>query len=200
MKIWLLRHGEKGKYTGDVAKIPLTEKGVRQADLLGKRLACENIDIIYSSTMTRAMQTADGINKYLNVRIEYRDGLKETDLGDFDRMGWDYLLANYAAFSRELESSDWDMPYPNGENGADVWKRAAPVIDEIISSGYENAAVTAHAGTIGIIICGAIGIPMSKRQRFVKELEHCGISRLTYRDGRFYLSMFNDFTHLGTEV
>jgi len=106
MKIWLLRHGEKEQYIGDVAQIKLTEKGRLQADLLGKRLQNERIDIIYSSTMTRAKQTADEINKYLNVRIEYRDALKEIDLGDFDRNGWDYFINNYDNFRKELAFSD----------------------------------------------------------------------------------------------
>ena len=98
MKLWLIRHGEKEPYIGDVDKIKLTEKGHRQADLLGKRLKDQNIEIMFSSTMCRAMQTAEEINKYVNVNIEYRDELKEMDFGDFDRNGLEYYKANFSIF------------------------------------------------------------------------------------------------------
>ena len=32
MNLWLIRHGKKDQYIGDVSKIKLTEKGHRQAD------------------------------------------------------------------------------------------------------------------------------------------------------------------------
>ena len=200
LNLWLIRHGEKGKYVGDVNKIKLTEKGHRQADLLGKRLADEDIEIIYSSTMCRAMQTADEINKYVNVNIEYRDGLKEIDAGDFDRKGWEYLIANFSNFTNELKRYETDTPFPNGECGADVWLRASIVLDEIIGLGMENVAITTHGNAICSIVCGALGLPQGKRWLFGYPPEHCSITRLNYTDNRYYLEMFNDYTHLGSEL
>ena len=69
MRLWLIRHGEKGQYIGDVDKIKLTEKGCKQADLLVKRLKNENIEIIYSSTMYRAKQTTTLTKQELSVKL-----------------------------------------------------------------------------------------------------------------------------------
>ena len=200
MRLWLIRHGEKEQYIGDVSKIKLTNKGHRQADLLGKRLKDENIECIFSSTMCRARQTAEEINKYLNVSIEYRDELKEMDFGDFDRNGWEYLSANWSNYMNELRKHEIDTPFPNGECGADVWLRASKVLDEIIKLDLKNVAITTHVGVIKSIICGALGLPQGKRNLFGHPLEHCSITRLSYTDNRYLLDTLNDYTHLGSEL
>ena len=200
MKIWLIRHGEKDKYIGDVSKVKLTEKGHRQADLLGRRLRDEQIDIIFSSTMDRASQTADEINKHLNVTIEYRDELKEIDLGDFDRNGWEYFSTNYSSFRDNLIKQECDMPYPNGECGADVWFRTSRVLDEIIRLRLKNIVITTHGGVIGSVICGVLGLPQGKRWVIGYPLEHCSITRLKYANNQFSMQILNDYTHLGSEL
>lgn len=200
MKIWLIRHGEKGSNTGNIANIELTEKGRRQADLAGKRLMNESVDIIFSSTMTRARQTSDEINKYLNVKVEYRDELKEIDMGEFDRHDREYVLNKYPNFKSEFERHETDMPYPNGECGGDVWLRAGKVFDEILVSGFKNVAVIAHAGTIRAIICGTLGLQQEKRFGFGNPPEHCSITLLNYVNGFYYLHIFNDYSHLGLEL
>ena len=199
MNLYLIRHGEKVEHTvhDDVASITLTDKGHRQADLCGQRLLQRDIRMIYASTMTRAMQTADEINKYLHVHIEARDALKEIDMGECATRGWDYVHATYPHFQGDFQKHETDVSYPQGECGADVWNRAKHVIDEIIQLGLENVAVVAHGGTIRSIICGSLGLPQEKRFFLGMPPEHCSISILKYQDERFYLHTFNDYTHLG---
>lgn len=52
-----------------------------------------------------------------------------------------------------------DIAYPDGENGADVWKRCKQGIDDIISHKYERTAIVCHGGTIRSVICGLPDIP-----------------------------------------
>jgi broad specificity phosphatase PhoE len=200
VRLWLIRHGEREQYAGDVSKIQLTEKGHRQADLLGKRLKDENIEIIYSSTMCRARQTAADIDKYLNVKIKYRDELKEIDLGDFDRNGWEYFCANFSNFKNELIKNETDIPFPNGECGTDAWLRASKVLNEIVHLNLKNIVISTHGGLIKSIICGVLGLPQGKRNLFGYPLEHCSITRLIYDTNRYFLDIFNDYTHLGSEL
>ena len=199
-RLWLIRHGEKEQYIGDACRIKLTEKGHRQADLLGKRLKDKNIEIIYSSTMCRARQTAKVINKYINANIEYRDELKEMDFGDFDRNGWEYYCANFSNYLNELKNHEIDIPFPNGECGTDVWLRSNKILNEIVQLGLKNIAIITHAGTIKSIICGALGLPLGKRNLFGHPLEHCSITRLSYANNRYLLDTFNDYVHLGSEL
>lgn len=73
MKISIIRHAEP-----DYKNNTLTEKGFREADLLGKYLKDEKIDAIYCSPLPRAKYTADAIVKYNKTKTyEVFEYLKE---------------------------------------------------------------------------------------------------------------------------
>ena len=73
MKITIIRHAEP-----DYKNNTLTEKGFKEADILGKYLKDEKIDYIYSSPLPRAKFTADAIVKYNNTKTyEVFDFLRE---------------------------------------------------------------------------------------------------------------------------
>jgi len=69
----------------------LTEKGHIQAQKVAKRLKDEKIDVIYSSSLKRTMQTADYISKIKNLPIIRTDKLKEINGGDWENVSFDEL-------------------------------------------------------------------------------------------------------------
>jgi broad specificity phosphatase PhoE len=80
MKIFFVRHGlsetnMSKTYSADTTKVPLTKHGVTQAEITGKILADYGVfDLIICSPYLRTIQTADIINKELNVKkILYND-------------------------------------------------------------------------------------------------------------------------------
>jgi broad specificity phosphatase PhoE len=66
MYLYIIRHGETyGNLTGDgFTETDLTDKGLKQAFLLGERFKDEKIDAIYTSTLIRAVRTGGEIYKY----------------------------------------------------------------------------------------------------------------------------------------
>jgi phosphoserine phosphatase len=80
MIIYFIRHGESEgnkENTHQHTNTPLSDGGIKQAESLAERLKDVHFDLIYSSTSTRAVQTAELINKKLNVKIEPWDDLIE---------------------------------------------------------------------------------------------------------------------------
>ena len=69
---YLIRHGETAfnkelRYQG-LQDIPLNATGKKQAALLGKKFKkMSKFDFIFSSTLSRAIETAEIINKFLNL-------------------------------------------------------------------------------------------------------------------------------------
>ncbi|MGE5630196.1 MAG: histidine phosphatase family protein [Caulobacteraceae bacterium] len=145
MNIYLLRHGQTnlnryGKYQGSVDK-DINDLGIRQAELLGRRIKEYNIEAIYSSDLKRVIQTSEIINKYINTGIVVREELREIDMGEWDTLSLEERYINHKNYANEWAKHTENLPYPKGECGADVYKRASIVIDEILGKGYNKVAV-----------------------------------------------------------
>ena len=74
MRILIIRHGDP-----DYEHDSLTEKGLREANLLKKRLCCEKIDAFYCSPLGRARKTAEPTLKAFGKEAVICDWLREFD-------------------------------------------------------------------------------------------------------------------------
>lgn len=88
MKIYITRHGQTewnalGKLQGR-KDIELNEVGRKQAEMTRDKLKNEKVDLIISSSLKRAKQTAEIINKEFNVDILEDERLVERGYGDFE--------------------------------------------------------------------------------------------------------------------
>ncbi|MBI3572758.1 MAG: histidine phosphatase family protein [Candidatus Kerfeldbacteria bacterium] len=88
MKLILVRHGEtdrnKDKHHVHHGPISLNSTGEKQAEATAQRLKLEHIDVIYSSHMPRAVETAEVIARF-HPQAEriIDDNLRERDGGIF---------------------------------------------------------------------------------------------------------------------
>lgn len=82
---YFIRHGQtdmnKYRIVTEDLDVPINEEGIIQARAAALLLKDRGIKVIVSSTMKRAKQTAEIINKELNVPIIYNDGLVEGNWG-----------------------------------------------------------------------------------------------------------------------
>lgn len=95
MKILLVRHGESMANSKKISQgnrdewedTPLSENGKEQAKKVAKRLREEKIDLIISSDLKRARETAKEINKFHRVEVKLdprlRDMLNNENIEDF---------------------------------------------------------------------------------------------------------------------
>ncbi len=130
MKIILTRHGES---EGNVKRIlagvndPLTAKGKEQAERLSGRLNDEGIDVIFSSPLTRAKQTAQIIAKnHPKAEFIVVDELKEMNLGSYANKSFDEV--------------DWDLMPDDVENKASLYGRAKVIVEKVLEK-YPGSTV-----------------------------------------------------------
>ena len=88
MQILLTRHGQTEwnvlkKVQGKV-DIELNATGIKQAEETALKLKNTAIDIIISSPLKRARQTAEIINKETNLPIIIDERISERDFGEFE--------------------------------------------------------------------------------------------------------------------
>ena len=197
MKLYLIRHGRQCSKLCNV-DVDLSEEGYRQASLLGERLFHENIQVVYSSNLLRAVETAQAANLYWNVEHIIRPELREISFGHMEGMEDRDIAVKYRDFKAQQALMEEDLPYPGGECAADVIRRAGPVLERLAESGHERIAVVTHGGVIRTMAAWYLGMPLEKWRLLGKDLENTSITQLKWDRGhrRFTLERFNDYAHL----
>jgi len=199
MQIYLIRHGEsynpKPEFISKEKNImdpPLTSNGIKQAYKMVEKLKYIEFDIIYTSDLIRAVETTHILNKSKRSKIIITKNFREINMGEIFLKSWNEFPEIYSKWLLHEE----DIPYPNGENGYNVWTRCKKELDEIIKRNYKRIAIVCHGGTIRSIICGALNIPQQNRFYLGIPLQNCSISILVYELEKYYLDLFNDYSHL----
>lgn len=149
MKLYVARHGETewnalNKVCGRT-DLPLTEKGIQQAEKLAERTENLGIDIIIASPMLRARQTAEPAAMRLGIEIRTDDRLIEQNYGIFE--GVDRLDPGFLANKRQFA-----FRYPGGESMMDVAYRVYSLIKELKGK-YPDKTVllVCHGGVCRLI-------------------------------------------------
>ena len=89
MKIYFARHGQTSMNVADeicgVTNCELTEKGLKQAEMLAEKCAeVGDIDIILCSPLKRARDTALAVSRKIGAKVEIAEGLTEWNYGSFE--------------------------------------------------------------------------------------------------------------------
>ena len=185
--ICLVRHGETdwnvlGKLQGRT-DIPLNESGILQAEECSEFLKSLQWDVIITSPLKRAKQTAEIINKNLNLSlIEMKDFL-ERDYGKAEGM---LLEERIAAFPKKS--------YPVQEDRLTLNNRVMLGIQEIHQRyAGSNILLVAHGAVINAILAdlskGKVGSEKT-------ELKNACISNIHYHQDRWRIKDFNQISHL----
>ncbi|WP_054870644.1 alpha-ribazole phosphatase [Caloranaerobacter sp. TR13] len=184
MRLILIRHGETQAnveriYSG-WTDFPLTEKGKQQINSILDILSKANIDILYSSPLSRALVTAEIISKHIGKKIYVSEKLKEMNFGIFE--GKSYIEISE---THHLEWERWindNIKYriPNGESLTDMYNRVTQFIDGLKDKTGTFLLVT-HAGVIRIVITYLLNLNIDKMWHF-KILPGCLVEILYEND------------------
>ena len=149
MKLYAARHGQtqynaQEKVCG-VTDLPLTETGLAQAAALAHSLKDRDIDIIISSPMLRAQQTAQAVAQLTGATIITDSRIREQNYGIFE--GANRKDSGFLAAKRQFA-----YRYPNGESMFQVAARVYSLIDEIKEKySGKNVLLVCHGGVCRVI-------------------------------------------------
>lgn len=132
LTVFLVRHGQsewnlEGRLQGQTSNIPLTALGREQAHHTAVQLANSGAQIVVSSDLLRAAETARIIAQNLSIPLRLESDLREQSLGIFEGR-----LA--ADAHRETNDTDWSNPKwrpAGGESLADVYVRLVRLFRKI---------------------------------------------------------------------
>ena len=157
-KLLFIRHGETDlnkqyKTIGQAFDVPLNNKGVGQAEGVMDKLS-KDIDLFFASRQKRARQTAEIINKKLNLDIEFRNELKERDYGSLSGHTWEEMAQMSSIDNiHELDKTlQYDYRTFGGESIEDVKFRFLGLVSELKEEYPDKKIlVVTHGGLMKIM-------------------------------------------------
>lgn len=178
MNLYLIRHGQTDWNIQEIVQgridNPLNEVGRNQAVAAGKKLKELNVkfDIIYSSPLARAKESAEIINSILYIN-DYRvePDFTEREFGELEGMDCSDM--------RKLVASIKEKP-KGYETDEEIIKRVRTKVDEIVNEG-ENIIIVCHSHTIKSLLISIDPI----NYNFMSKLDNTNIVKINYINGKY---------------
>jgi broad specificity phosphatase PhoE len=200
-QITFLRHGEsvgnaESRWQGQ-SDFPLTERGRAQASALAKRWKKEGMqfDLVISSPLERAKETAEVIASALNLRIEFDPLWLERDNGEFSGLTAHEVRQNFS-------HPDFTTPYdPVGTDGEGDWElflRAGQALHELLKREPARYLIVSHGGLLNQVMHAVVGIvPQANNSGTRFRFENTAFAQLAYfpHQHRWAIDKLNDHTH-----
>ncbi|MEO3885565.1 bifunctional RNase H/acid phosphatase [Nonomuraea sp. B5E05] len=197
----LLRHGEtemslERRFSGR-GDAELTPNGLAQASAAADRLSREpyRLDVIVTSPLKRARQTAEVVAQRTGRDVEVDEDLREADFGAWEGHTFTEVQRRWPA---ELAAwlADPTVAPPGGESFATAALRVQAAGERLIER-YEGKTVLAvsHVTPIKMLLRLALMAPLESLYRMHLDLACLSLIDY-YADGPAVVKSFNDISHL----
>ncbi|MBK9529813.1 MAG: histidine phosphatase family protein [Acidobacteria bacterium] len=201
--LYLIRHGQsagnaEGRFGGH-GPTPLSDLGVKQAERTAKALAKEGINVIYSSDLIRAVQTAEPLAKLLDVPINTSEAFRERNVGVLQGLTFDESRQNYPQDYYALINRNINHVITDGESYRQLLRRITGELRIILRTHQrEKVAIFSHTGAIcylTLFLLGAIHRGTKTTPWIITS--NCGINHFEFRGPRnVRVLALNDTRHL----
>jgi broad specificity phosphatase PhoE len=180
---WLMRHGQSGGNVKGVpqgrADHPLTDLGRLQAREAGAWLRGQGIELVLSSPLSRARETAEIVAEASGAEGPVAvEELTEIDTGVFTDLPWTDIPVRLANEYRRFQLKGWEG-VEGAERAAGLSARAAAawaVLCRYYEEGRRNVLAVSHAGFLQWLIRLTFG--HETWMPLFGSAGNCGVSRL----------------------
>jgi 2,3-bisphosphoglycerate-dependent phosphoglycerate mutase len=187
--IGLIRHGITewnclGKAQG-ISDIPLNELGREQALSVGQRLLQEgNWDLIVSSDLRRAVETASIIGSLLNIPLTYDKKIREIDCGQIEGTTEEERIMKWGTNWRKLNLGM--------EKFEDVSNRGVEFVEELASTyNGKQVLIVSHGALIGLTLQKLL--PQVFQKTYI---DNTSVTILNNCNGEWNCSLYNCTKHI----
>jgi len=199
-RIYFVRHGAtqltaENRFSGAVG-VDLSDEGRAQVARLAARLAGEDIAAVHSSSMSRAVETAQILARPLRLVPVEDDALREISHGRWEGLTRQQVEEQFPAEYAAWEADPFTFAPVGGESGITVLARALPAVRRIVSEHAEKTTVVvSHKATLRLLLSSLLGIdPRGYRDR-LDQSPAC-LNVVDFKDPvRARLMLFNDVSH-----
>ncbi len=199
LEVDLVRHGESlynrlGKVQGHTNS-PLTDLGREQARRVAEALKGRGVEVIYTSDLARALETARIIGEVVGLEPVVLEGFREIALGQWEgrpieeirKEDWENLELWY---SRPMEAK-----IPGAESLKAFKGRVLATFQRVMGEHPQGRiALVSHGGVLSVIISHVLGLDLNNLWHF--RLNNASLSRVVYGYLVPKLVLLNDTCHM----
>lgn len=162
--IYIVRHGETDWNIQELMQghtdVPLNKTGKEQAKRIASHLKDIHLDIIYSSPLSRAYETAQTINTHHKKKIITDASLRERQFGELEGKTYDEVMQFHPAL---VFNETWNYPGyrpPGGESVNDIIKRVSTFTRKVLKKNPDKSIlIVSHGVALRILIGSLLGTP-----------------------------------------
>ena len=187
MLIYFVRHGQTdwnlaGRLQGQT-DIPLNDTGRSQAEEARQRLSGVQFDAVYSSPLSRAVETAMLVSGWPADKVRTDERIKEIAFGDWEGQAPRTLGEDFAPFFADPAHF---VPAPGGESLPDLMARVSD-FTAYVKQAHRGQTVLAvsHGAALHALLTAELGLDM--KDYWSVGLGNCAAAKLELEGERFVL-------------
>jgi len=198
-RIVLVRHGQtewnrEERFRGQV-DVPLNEVGRAQAQAVARRLQDVTLAAVYSSPLSRALETARPTAQAHGLAVQPEPGLLDINYGEWGGLSPEEARARDPELLACWLNDPGRAIFPGGEGLADVQARAMAAIERMVQQHQGQTVVAVgHVVVNRALLLGVLGAPLARFWDMGQD--NGAINVLEWRHGRLMLVLLNDTCHL----
>ncbi len=203
-RIIAIRHGETAwnvdtRIQGQL-DIPLNETGRWQAQRLARALAArEAVDMVYTSDLLRAWETARAVSESTGAPVVTDEGLRERGFGVFQGKTFAEIEAVLPEESLRWRKRDPFWAPEGGESLTAMRRRVVETLHTLASRHTgEQIVMVAHGGVLDLLYRAATGQALQAPRTW--QLGNTAINRLLWTPEGLSLVGWSDTAHLDDET
>jgi broad specificity phosphatase PhoE len=183
----LVRHGETdwnrvGRWQGG-SDTELNDLGREQARALADQLDGD-IDVVYSSDLARARETAEIVAAKLGLEVRLDPRLRERGFG-----GWEGLTTPEIEDRFGDAHRRWLAGEGAGADDAERFEDFSARVNQFLADVVrlhpdDEVLVISHGGSIRVIHALAAGLDYVRDHRLIPGVPNCALARYMVRDGK----------------
>ncbi|MBM4334173.1 MAG: histidine phosphatase family protein [Deltaproteobacteria bacterium] len=198
-RIYLVRHGTTDWNKEEIFRgrmdCQLNETGQAEARALAAYFRKVNIEMIYSSPLSRATETAGAIAEGRQLRVVPDPAFIDIDFGEWHGLPLKEVREKYAELYRTWREKPQAVTFLGGENLAQVRARAWEGFERVARQNQEKTVlIVSHRVVAKVLICAALGLEDSHFWQIQQDTT--AINCFEHRPGGFIVSLINDTCHL----
>ncbi len=203
-RVFLVRHGEtvqniEHRYSGST-DVPLSEVGKSQAAQLATWASGAKLDAIWSSTASRARDTADVCARASGITPRSDQRLVELDFGAAEGLTADEIVERWPGVFEAFRRDPVQNHLPDGEHPEDAIERFCDgVFSAAETSSVSRLLIVCHSTILRLGLCKFLGLPPSEYRRLFPVVMNCALTELSIDAGSVSLLRFNAPTDTRTK-